>query len=112
MQQTVKNHAMPHGQTMAHQHDYVAMCGSTLTQLYHWSGFGAMDSAVLTWSPWSPTKVSNSFLLEESSFAVQFCMCTFDEALTNLAGAVSIACELLTEPCSCSQYGKAEASAA
>ncbi len=91
MQQTIKNHAMPHGQSMAHQHDYIAMCGSTLTQLYHWSGCGAMDSAVQTWSPWSPATVSDSFLLEQSSFATQFCMCVSDEALPNLAAAVSMA---------------------
>ncbi len=82
---------MPHGQSMTHQHDYIAMCGGTLTQLYHWSGFGAMDFAVQMWSTWSPATVSNSFLLEKSFFAVQFCMCTFDEALANLAATVSMA---------------------
>ena len=62
-----------------------------LTQLYHWSGFGAMDSAVQTWSPWSPATVSDALLLEKSSFAAQFCMCTSDEALAHLAAAVSMA---------------------
>ncbi len=66
-------------------------CGSTLTQLYHWSGFGAMDFAVQTWSPWSPATVSDSFLLEQISFAAQFRMCVSDEALPHLAAAVSMA---------------------
>jgi len=91
LQQSIRNHAMPHGQSMSHQHDYIAMCGSALTQLYHLSGFGAMDFAEQTWSPWSPATVSDSFLLEKSSFAAQFCMCTFDEASANLAAAVSMA---------------------
>lgn len=43
-----------HSQSMTDQHVYIAICGGTLTQLYHWSGCGAMDFAVQTWSPWSP----------------------------------------------------------
>lgn len=68
MQHFIKNHAMPYRQSMVYQHDCIAMCGSTLTQLYHWSGFGAMDFAVQMWSPWSPATISSSILLNKSSF--------------------------------------------
>ena len=60
--QSIESHAIPHDQSMAHQHDYMNMYDGTLTQLYHWSGFGAMDVAVQAWSPYSPATLSTSFL--------------------------------------------------